>query len=160
MENKTHSHNHLSKLVVFLLVLGVAFIGGMFVGKGLGFMKYRTQGMSMMYKNTPDNLMYFNSQGGTAGMPMMTTGYGNMMVSGATAFPGKRISGVISAVDGTKITVTDNGGVKQEVYSTSDTTIYGENGMLALSALKSGQFVSVNYTEKAGKKTASIIQVQ
>ncbi len=71
----------------------------------------------------------------------------------------KEVFGSVTKVDGTKITVMDNGAKEQVVVSTSATVIYTSTGEAALSSLKAGQTVYVVAVTNNNQMEAKTIRV-
>ncbi len=85
---------------------------------------------------------------------------GNMMYqTTAAAQSMTRIAGVIVSVETGKITLTDNGGAQQVIYTTGDTAVTGATGEIPVSSLKAKQFIVSFVIAKDGKNTAQHIQV-
>ncbi len=79
----------------------------------------------------PGNMMYFNwNERGEEEQESRTS----------------RIFGAITAIDGNKITVYDNGATDQPVLSLAETMIFSEGKEVGLKALSAGQDVVVNGT--------------
>jgi hypothetical protein len=165
--NCRHPHSPLWRLfkvlllivvIFFVFVVGVAAgrrgtqIAMMHSGNVKGGMK---QGVGMFSADgsAKENMMYFNhsSVSSVSGVPMMgMTKYNPDTV---------RVAGTVISIDGTKITLRDNGGLTQDVYSDSDTVVTSTSGEISASALKAKQFVVCHVSAKDGKKVADMIQV-
>lgn len=87
-----------------------------------------------------DNSMMFTRSIGTAGPGA------NMMYSfGRTGMMSvsQRMSGTIASINGNELTLNDNSGEQQTVYTTAQTVIMSGNEEIPLSELKAKQFVVV-----------------
>ncbi len=73
---------------------------------------------------------------------------------------GTRIAGTVTAINGAQITVVDNGGATQTIYSTADTIITSPSGEQPLANIKVKQFIVSFVTGKDGKNMAQMIQLQ
>ncbi len=96
-----------------------------------------------------DNMMFFRK--GETG-----TSTPGMMIKTA----GTRIAGIVTAINGAQITLVDNGGATQTMYSTADTVILSPTGEQPLSAIKVKQFIVGFVIAKDGKNMAHRIQLQ
>ncbi len=69
----------------------------------------------------------------------------NMMYSFGKigAFAVSRVSGTIASIDGNEITLNDNSGEQQTIYTSASTVIMSDNVEIPLSDLKAKQFVVV-----------------
>ena len=72
---------------------------------------------------------------------------------------GKRVAGVITKIDGTTITVTDNGGKTAVITSGSDTVIMTSTGEVGLAALRAGRFISALVGGTDNSNLASVINI-
>lgn len=166
-----HHHSPLWKLVkvfVVALVILLAILLGVLIGRrgvllqrGWGYQSMTASGKQMAGAmgagGTMPNMMYINANTSAVApgqlMPMTQMQRGKMD-------PGaQRVAGVITAISGTAITLTDNGGKQQTVYSSSDTNIYSGSSEIALSALKAKEFVVCYVVMKNGQNTAETITV-
>jgi hypothetical protein len=143
---------HGKKLAVFLVIILVVFLFGVMVGKKVAYFGQRLS-KSMMVKGLPEKNVLYMHEGMMGGELSF---YGNQKKAGVI----NRISGVVTAVDTNKISLNDNGGALQDVYSSADTVITSSSGFIHISSLKTGQFIVVSYELKDGKKSAVHIQVQ
>ncbi|TSC65621.1 MAG: hypothetical protein G01um101477_396 [Candidatus Doudnabacteria bacterium Gr01-1014_77] len=107
----------------------------------------------------------FRATFGNNGM-MITKGFStssmpgaNMMYSFGKAgvFAGQRIAGTIASIDGNEITLNDNSGEQQIVYTSASTVIMSDNVEIPLSDLKAKQFVIVMVSDDM---TAQSIEVK
>ncbi|MHB8871577.1 MAG: hypothetical protein ACYC5G_03935 [Candidatus Doudnabacteria bacterium] len=75
----------------------------------------------------------------------------------AGAFAGQRIAGTIASISGNEITLNDNSGEQQTVYTSASTVIMSDNVEIPLSDLKAKQFVVVLVSDDL---TAQSIEVR
>lgn len=138
----------LLKVFVGVLVILLILLVGINVGRRVGY-----NGYGMMGGFNDDNGRTFMFKTGG-----MMGGAGNVWYNNNF---GQRVSGTIVSVDGTKITLTDNGGKEQVVYSNSNTVISTTTGEIPLTALKAKEYVVVwAVADQSGKLQAQKIAVQ
>jgi Cu/Ag efflux protein CusF len=145
-----HAPSHwVVRLVILFLLFLLVFVVGVKVGRHAGeFSGNRMFGV-MKYESG----VMMPSQPGKP-MPKMQMGYDKAQSQG------KRVAGTLSKVEGTKLTLVDNAGAQQTVYSDANTVIFASTGEVSLSSLKAGQFVVCMVQAKDGKNIAQSIQVQ
>lgn len=108
-------------LLVFKIGIGIGMYGSGFRAMmGNGFVTFSRDADSWSNKGT--NMMYSFGRGG-----MMTAG--------------TRISGTIASINGNEITLNDNSGEQQTIYTSAQTVILSEGSEIPLSSLKTKQFV-------------------
>lgn len=109
-------------------------------------------GMPLSVEGGAGNLMFF-SRG------MMANSQISAPLAKSSNKDLKRVAGIVSAVEPGKVTITDNGGGQQVIYTTAETTVASLNGEIPVSSLKAKQFVNAFVVTKDGKTTADFIQV-
>lgn len=142
-----HGHHGPLAWLVKLIILMLVFLVGVCVGAASMHHRGefgRGEGGAKMMGHGPQGM----------GMPMAG------MMGGKTAVNWTRVSGVISSINGSQVTLTDNGGNKQDVYTDANTVIVSGGAQIGVSSLKGGQFVVCFVTMKDGKNMASMIQTQ
>ncbi len=165
-----HNHNHHSPvwrlIKAFTAVIVILFV--LLIGVAVGRKSSEWSGnMSVsMYKNGG---MTATSMGvPPANMLYLQGNLGRMATSTATPVMGYQkidpnateVAGVIDSVSGTEITLTDNGGSQQMIYTSGSTIITAASGEIPVSALKTKEFIVAMVTAADGKSTAETIQVQ
>lgn len=150
-----HGYRHkgfrLAKLLAPLLFIAVIFSIGFVSGNWRGAKRFnsgyypmmgRAGGMMGAYRI--DNLSY----------PTMMKGWRDINRENAT-----EIFGAVSKIEGTKITVVDNGNQEKIINSVSGTKIISASGQVGLSVLKTGQNVSAVGKLENNQLQASLIRI-
>ena len=157
--NEKHEHGHghgccghggyrshwFVRLVIVVVGLLLAFKLGLALGKiHGGFWDDDKFGYGMMV----------NGPGGYGGM------MGNLMWGGRTEnFAGSAMAGIVTKVEGNKITLTDNGGKTQIITTSSNSIIVVDGQEAGLNSLKAGQYLRATGTRgKDSSFTAKMIQ--
>ena len=118
--------------------------------------KNPTAGAANSWSGLPP-MMYINANGSASAAPA-PSGAPLMLTGRAPLTSGQRVAGVITKIDGNKITLTDNGGGTQVVYTSASTVISNSTVEMPLASLKVKQFI-VCYV-KDSQNIANSIQVQ
>ena len=163
-----HKHHNPWRRLVRTFVMAFVILLVLLVGLGLGRRaamfgygsRMMTENGNMMWLNKAvpggPSMMYFNS-----GTPPPTVNIGGMMQNKIPVPAGTRIAGLITKIEDSKITLTDNGGGTQVVFADAQTVITtSSNTEISVSSLKAKEFVVCYTSMKNGKVTASTIKVQ
>jgi|GEM_PF-1344893 len=146
------------KTIIILIILGLIGMAGFSCGARLSKFKYGSYGMM--------NPVSFDNKTSTFGPGMMNNfgGYGfakHMNFWGDDEKEGKdgrtQLFGLVTKVEGNKITVTDNGGKEQVVLSQSSTTILNSIGEVGLQSIKVGQGLSVAGKTNTDKQIEAVL---
>jgi|GEM_PF-2633334 len=168
--------NHHSPVRRMIKVLAGAIIILFVLLVGVGMGKHSSQWeKSAHIKMMPFNMKYNGAKNVTGGN---SSPEGDMTIFRTNASPlaggtmalgsmgasrmlaGTRVAGTITNINATTITVLDNGGNEQVVYSTANTVILNGEGEIPLSGLKTKQFIVVYVSVKDGQNLAQTIQIQ
>jgi hypothetical protein len=173
---RCHAHNwchgyiyKIIKIIIILIVLVIVFLGG--VATGLSGKGWGERGLHMGKKDVygvrktderglfgylgKDGRMMggvFNNQNGGAVSSTMGYLWGNNKTE-------NRLAGVITKINNTELTLSDNAGKEQLVLVDADTIIYTDKGEIGINSLKVGQFISLSVINKDSKSVAQIIRV-
>lgn len=165
-------HNHhnawwkLIKVFMACLVLLLTLLVGMAVGRksllmegNLGYhgmMNLGNSGVMMRQSGSlPANMLYLSAGSGNASATVQPSPAAIQKIE-----PGsKRVAGVITDITGTAITILDNGGNSETVYSTSTTDIYSGTKEVPLSSLKAKNFIVSYVVTKNNQEVAERIEV-
>lgn len=150
-----HGHRHkgfrLVKLLALLLFIAVIF--------GIGFVSGSWRGAKRL------NSGFYPMMGRVGGMMGVGRGdnfsYPTVMKNGWNINRGNatEIFGAVSKIEGTKITVLDNGNQEKVINSVSDTRIISVSGQASLSALKTGQNISAIGKLDNNQLQASLLRI-
>jgi hypothetical protein len=163
----SYCHHHspvwrMVRVLAFAICILIALMAGIAVGmrgsaENLGMMpSYRGLRLN---QNSAGNMMYFNTTA-TSAWPAPAQNITGALGYNKAETAGTRIAGVISDVTGTKITLTDNGGIKQTVYTSGDTIITSGSSEIPLSSLKEKQFIVTRVSAQGGRNIAKTITVE
>jgi Cu/Ag efflux protein CusF len=149
-----HKHKKfvILRIAILLLLILVVFFLGIALGSFKSANRFQSFGYLMTNKGHNYNMMGpgRNNEFGRKGMMP------SLNINGQNS---SQISGVISNIDGTKITIKDNGNQDKVILSTSNTRIISATGETNLSFLKTGQNISAVGTRQNNQLEASIIRV-
>lgn len=147
-----HNWCHAIKVLVWLAIFVAIFALGLIAGTVRTARYYGLGGMMGWRSNAIGD---YGSGTRSLGRSWMMGGYGD------DAKGSQKVFGVITHIEGTKITILDNGGNTAVVLSASDTTILAGETEISLRGLVTGQDVSVlGTTDANGEVHARYIYVQ
>lgn len=124
----------LAKLLVFLLFIAVIFGIGFASGNWRGAKRFNGGYYPMMGRFSGMMGAYHNNN---FSYPTIMKGWRNISQENTA-----EIFGAVSKIEGTKITVIDNGNQEKIINSVSDTKIVSAGGQVGISALKTEQNIS------------------
>jgi len=154
-----HSAMHcIIKTIIIVIIIGLVIGAGHAAFRKFG-RSYGTGYYGMMSQiSTVD--------GKTAYGPGMMTNFGGCEFGKYMKFWGDdeneknkatKLFGLVTKVEGNKITVLDNGGKEQVVLSLSSTTIFNSIGEIGIASIKEGQGLSVMGKENTDKQIEAVM---